>query len=200
MKKIVIASTNPGKLKEFKEILAPAGFNVLSMSSLNFNNEIEETALTFKENALIKAKAVFETLKMPTIADDSGLEIKALNGRPGVFSARYASTNNKHCSNELNISKILKEMENETDRTARMVCSLCFINRFGKVFHITATCDGEIAKEPEQINGFGFDYIFLYNGKMISSLSIQEKNKISHRGKALNQLLNNLKTWWDEKS
>lgn len=198
-KKIVIASTNPGKLKEFRAVLIPQGFEVLNRLDLNFKNEIEETGSTFEENALIKAQAVFNAVNLPTIADDSGLEVEALNGRPGVFSARYASKNGEPCSNEENIAKILKEMENQTNRSARMVCALCFINRFGKVFSIVKTCNGEIAKQPEQINGFGFDYIFKYGEKLISKLTLSQKNKISHRGKALNELNSHLQTWWNER-
>lgn len=198
-KTIVLASTNLGKINEFNQILKPLNFNILSRTDLNFNEEIEETGLTFEQNAQIKAKACFNKLHIPTLADDSGLEIEALNGKPGVFSARYASTDGKACSNEQNIAKILNEMKNKTNKKARMVCSLCFINQFGKIFTITENCYGEIATKPTQINGFGFDFIFKINGIMLSELATKEKNKISHRGKATKKLTKNIKTWWTEK-
>ena len=199
LKEIVIASTNLNKLNEFNAVLTPKGFKLLSRLDLNFENEIEETGSTFEQNALIKAKAVFDAVGLPTIADDSGLEVDALDGKPGVFSARYASKNGKPCSNKENIAKILKEMEGQTNRTARMVCALCFINKFGKIFKIVQTCEGEIAEQPEQINGFGFDYIFLFNKQCVSTLTLEQKNKISHRGKALKVLTSNIATWWNEK-
>lgn len=199
MKKIVLASKNLGKIEEFKTALNSNDYLIVSRSSLNFDEEIKETSATFEGNAIHKAKTVFEKLKLPTISDDSGLEIEALNGKPGVFSARYASMDGQPCSNEMNIKKILKEMENKTNRNARMVCCLCFINQFGKLYKITETCYGQIATKPEQFNGFGFDFIFLYDGKLISKLSTIEKNKISHRGKAIKKLADNLDTWWNER-
>ena len=198
-KTLVLATTNQGKIIEFNQILKPLNFHILSRADLNFNNEIEETGLTFVQNAQIKAKACFNKLNMPTLADDSGLEIEALNNKPGVLSARYASTNGKACSNEQNIAKILKDMQNKPNKKAKMVCALCFINQFGRMFTIIEHCNGEITTKPKQLNGFGYDFIFKINNTILSELPTSEKNKISHRGKATQKLIQNIENWWLEK-
>ncbi len=203
MKRIVIASSNPGKIKEFKEIFEPLSIQILSRADLNFNKSIEETGTTFEENAKIKATQCFKALNLPVLADDSGLEVEALNGKPGIFSARYATKNGVNLGNNNNnnacIQKILNELKHEINRKAKMVCSLCFINQFGKIFTITKTCEGSIATQSQKLNGFGFDCIFLINNRLLSNLTTQQKNKISHRGKAMHELLKNLETWWNEK-
>ncbi len=200
MRKIVIATKNPGKIKEFTSILGNLNFEIFDRATLKFNDEIEETGSTFEENAKIKAVHCFKKLKIATIADDSGLEIDALNGRPGVFSARYASVNNVPASDEENINKILDEMKFITNRKARLVCALCFINNFGQIFSIVETCEGEISQKPFKMNGFGFDSIFMFKGKPLSSFSSTEKNMISHRGKATRKLVKCLNMYWDKQN
>ena len=194
---LVLASKNAGKLAELNQLLMPLNVRAVSRADLNFDEEIVETGVTFEENAQLKAITCFKRLNLPTLADDSGLEIEALGGMPGVLSARYASVDGRACSNEQNIAKILNEMKNETNRAARMVCSLCFINQYGKMFTVTESCCGQIATTPTAANGFGFDFIFEVNGVMLSKLSMEVKNKISHRGKAMQKFLCNFKGWWN---
>lgn len=193
--KIVIATDNKGKIKEFKEILAPLNFEVVSKKEAGVFDEIEETGTSFIENAKLKAAFVFYKTKEITLADDSGLEVFSLNNRPGIFSARYSQEKNSPATDEKNNIKLLKELENKTNRKARYVCALCLINKKGEIFNIVETVEGEIAKKPTGTNGFGYDPLFLYNGKSFGETESEIKNKISHRGKAIKKLIKNIKNW-----
>lgn len=193
--KIVIASNNKEKIREFKEILTPLNFKVLSKKEANANFEVEETGKTFKENAEIKATAIFKKVNMPTLADDSGLEVFALNNKPGIFSARYSEEEGKKATDENNNTKLLKEMENVKNREARFVCALCFINSKGEIFNILETVEGKIATSLKGENGFGYDPLFIYNNKSFAQIPASLKNKISHRGKAISKFLANIKNW-----
>lgn len=193
--KIVIATNNKGKIKEFKEILAPLNFEVVSKKEAGVFDEIEETGTSFIENAKLKASFVFSKTKEITLADDSGLEVFSLNNRPGIFSARYSQEENSPATDEKNNIKLLKELENKNDRKARYVCALCLINKKGEIFNIVETVEGEIAKKPTGTNGFGYDPLFLYNGKSFGETKSELKNKISHRGKAIKELIKNIKNW-----
>ncbi len=193
--KIVIASNNKEKIREFKEILTPLNFKVISKKEAGANFEVKETGKTFKENAEIKAIAIFKKVNMPTLADDSGLEVFALNNKPGIYSARYSEENGKKATDETNNIKLLKEMENVKNREARFVCALCFINSKGEIFNILETVEGKIATSPKGENGFGYDPLFIYNNKSFAQIPANLKNKISHRGKAITKFLANIKNW-----
>jgi XTP/dITP diphosphohydrolase len=148
-KKIIIASNNKGKIKEFSEILSPLGFEIVPQSEAVGEFEAEENGSTFAENAVIKAKAIYDIKKLPVIADDSGLCVDALYGRPGIYSARYASKG-EECD------KLLSEMENVPDekRGAYFECAIAFIDDNG-VLNVSGKCFGTIAKEKRGTNGFG---------------------------------------------
>ena len=193
--KIVVASENEGKIKEFRELLEPLNFEIISKKEAGVLDDIEETGKSFIENAIIKAKYVFEKTKLPTIADDSGLEVFSLNNMPGIYSARYSQENADIATDEKNNEKLLKELENKKDRRARYVCALCFINRKGKFKTIVETVNGDIAKTPTGKNGFGYDSLFLYDGVSFGEISSKLKNKISHRAKALRTLLKEIESW-----
>ena len=181
-KKVVMATNNANKLREVREILSPLGFEVFSQSEVNVSVEPDENGTTFKENSLIKARAVYDALaeKMAVIADDSGLCVDYLGGKPGVYSARYAPKG-EECE------KLLSELEGAEPekRTAHFVCGITFLDEHGKAAYIEGKLDGEIALEKRGENGFGYDPVFLYNYRTLAEMTAEEKNEISHRGKAL---------------
>lgn len=181
-KKVVMATNNANKLREVREILSPLGFEVFSQSEVNVSVEPDENGTTFKENSLIKARAVYDALveKMAVIADDSGLCVDYLGGKPGVYSARYAPKG-EECE------KLLSELEGvePKKRTAHFVCGITFLDEHGKAAYIEGKLDGEIALEKRGENGFGYDPVFLYNYRTLAEMTAEEKNEISHRGKAL---------------
>ncbi len=186
--KLVIASNNAGKIREFRELLSPFGFDVVSMKEAGFSKEIVEDGETFEENAHIKARAVFEATGLPTIADDSGLEIDFLNGAPGVYSARYAGEN---ATDKERCEKVLEEMHGVAKelRDARFVCSIYFIFDDEDEYSVRGEVCGYIGDEPVGENGFGYDPIFMLDDdESMATISSDEKNKISHRAKAFEQL------------
>lgn len=187
MNKIVFATNNVNKLREAKEILAPLGIEVISQREAGADCDPEENGVTFADNALIKAKAVHDIVRCPVVADDSGLCIDALDGRPGVFSARYAP-------NEEKCAKILSEMKDVPDekRTAYFECTMAYLDD-NDYFTVSGKCMGKIGYEERGTNGFGYDPIFMYGEKTLAEMSADEKNKISHRGNALRELFNKLK-------
>lgn len=189
--KIALATTNIGKIKEFKEILKPLNFDIITKKEAGVTQEVKETGNSFIENAEIKAKALFNLLHIPIIADDSGLEVAALNGKPGIYSARYSKEGTDYANNQ----KLLKELENIKDRRARFVCAICFINSKGEVFNILKTVQGEIAYNIKGNGGFGYDSLFLYNGVRFSDIESSAKNEVSHRGKCIKELILNIKNW-----
>ena len=189
--KVVIASNNQGKIKEFKDILG-SNIKLFSLKDLNINMDIKETGATFEENAYIKAETIYNMTKIPTIADDSGLLVDYLSGAPGVMSARYAGEGSK---DEENIKKLLNEMKgvkNTQERKAKFICSIIFIisleNEKKDIIRVNGECLGKIAFKPIGTNGFGYDSIFVVNGKTFAQISEYEKNQISHRGVALRKL------------
>jgi len=189
--KLVAATGNKDKLLEFSRILSPLGIEVLSPAEIGIAEfDVSETGDTFAENAAIKAKAMFERSGLPSFADDSGLCIDALDGRPGVYSARYLDGLPQ---DEKNLG-ILKELANIADenRTARFICNIHCILRKDKTVITEGACEGEIAHSPSGDGGFGYDPIFLYDGKSFASLSDAEKDKASHRGIALRELAEKL--------
>ncbi len=190
--KVIIASNNKGKIKEFKEMLSPLGYEPVSMSEAGIDVDIVEDGDTFSENAHIKAKAIYDIAKTPVLADDSGLSIEFLNGAPGVYSARYAGEN---ATDADRINKVLDEM-NGVDkplRGAKFVCALYFIRDDDYEICVTGECEGFIGEEPVGENGFGYDPIFMLNDNTsMAMLSNEEKNEISHRGRALRNLVKEL--------
>ena len=184
---LIISSKNKNKINEIKKLLSSLDINVLSLSDINFNEEILETGSTFSQNSYIKAKTIFDKYHMPVIADDSGLEVEALGGKPGVYSHRYAG---EDCNDTANNLKLIEELNGVLNRNANYTCDICYINKNGEVKHSTGKCYGIICNNPKGENGFGYDpYFYIESlGKTMAELDMDEKNKISHRAKALNQL------------
>lgn len=182
--KLILATKNSGKVRELSQILK--SHEIITMTEAGYEGEIEETGKTFEENALIKARAVCESLGLPAVADDSGLEVYALGMRPGIYSARYAGENTSY---DVKIKKLLEEMEGKNDRRARFVCcaAICFPG--GKSFIFKGEIPGSIALSPKGENGFGYDPVFLLDdGRTMAQLTNEEKNKISHRYRAFQKL------------
>ena len=189
MEEIIIATKNRGKLKEFSRMLSPLGYSVVSAEEAGFTDEIEETGATFAENAAIKAHAIARACGKAAIGDDSGLCVDALGGAPGVYSARYAGSGH---DDEANIAKLLKNMRDVPDgaRAAHFECAIVCEFPDGREICARGRCDGEILHEKHGEGGFGYDPIFgVSSGKSFGELSPEEKDKISHRGRALARLV-----------
>ncbi len=195
MIKFIIASNNKNKAAELDRILNPLGITAVTAKSEGVSlDDVEETGETFAENAMIKAKAAFEKTGLPSVADDSGLVVDALSGAPGVYSARYAGEN---ATDQQLIEKLLKNLEGVEmkDRTANFVSSICCIVDKDTIVTAEGMCDGYISFAPKGEGGFGYDPVFLINdgsGKTFAQLSPDEKDKLSHRGKALRMLYDKL--------
>lgn len=185
MADIVIASSNQGKINDFKVIFSED--NVIGINEMIEDFDVEETGTTFEENARLKSEAAAKLLNATVIADDSGLEVAALNGEPGVYSARYAGVQK---SDEANIEKVLKGLENEENRAARFVCVISMTTATGETTTFKGTVEGEITLSQIGENGFGYDPIFLIpeRQKTMAQLTAEEKTEISHRRKAIDQL------------
>ena len=186
MNKIIFATTNTGKIKEIKEILADFDVEVFSMEEMNINTDVEENGTTFEENSLIKARAISKLTGLPALADDSGLEVDYLNGEPGIYSARYLGRDTDYdYKNNYIIDKLKDAKDNE--RSARFVCVISLVLPDGREFIKKGVMEGRIGYEIKGENGFGYDPIFYLPeyGKTSAEISGEEKNKISHRGKAL---------------
>ena len=183
---IIFATKNEGKVKEVKRMLKDLGADVFTMTEAGIDIDIEEDGETFEENALIKAKAVMEKSGCLVLADDSGLEIDYLNGDPGIKSARYMGHDTSY---DIKNERILKLLEGvpEEERTARFVCAIAAAFPDGRTVTVKGTMEGIIGYEQKGENGFGYDPIFYVPeiGKYSAELPLKEKNKISHRGKAL---------------
>lgn len=189
MKTIILASNNEGKIREIKQICSDMSVEILSIREAGIDVDIEESGTTFEENALIKAKAIMKLTGQITIADDSGLEVDYLNKEPGVHSARYMGHDTSYDIKNQSIIDRLKGVE-EKDRTARFVCVMAAVFPDGKYFTTRGTMEGIIGYEIKGCNGFGYDpIVFLPQYQKTSAqLSPEEKNKISHRSKALEKL------------
>lgn len=185
--KIVVATNNKGKLKEFSRVLSPLGIETLSLSDVNVKMEVLETGETFLENAILKAEEVSRLSGFPAIGDDSGLMVDALNGAPGVYTARYAGEN---ATDEENIEKLLCALKNVPDdkRGARFICALALIFPNGERLTAEGECPGKIGYEKKGDGGFGYDPIFYVKGGSFSEISDSEKDRISHRGIALRHM------------
>ena len=191
MKKIILATGNQGKVRELNAMLN-SHYSIVSQKDLQVE-EVPETGSSFIENALIKARnASFQT-KLPALADDSGLEVEALGGDPGIYSARYAG---EKATDEDNISKLILNMEQHQNRSARFCCAMVFVKNAEdtKPIIIEKYWNGEILREAKGNNGFGYDSIFYLPDLQCSSAQLEpeKKNLLSHRGQALNELLRHL--------
>ena len=189
-KKIVLASGNKHKIAEISSMLPD--YEVVSYKEF-FDGEIEETGETFYENALIKAKTVSEKLKCAALADDSGICVDALSGAPGVFSARYAGDGVDEHNNEL----LLKNMQGKSDRKAKFVCCMVYCAKNGDILSATGEVKGEILAERQGVNGFGYDPIFYsYElGKSMGLATAEEKNSVSHRHRALIEIIKKIEEY-----
>ena len=194
--KLIAATNNAHKLEEIRAILAGSGVELLSMKDAGLSMEIEENGTTFEENSLIKAKAVFGATGIPAIGDDSGLEIDALGGAPGIYSARYAG---EGASDMDRIEKVWRELENTPDSElgAQFVCTIACVMDEDTSFTVRGICRGRIIRECRGEGGFGYDPCFLVPelGKTYSELKPEEKNAISHRGNALKLFMDSFKTY-----
>ncbi len=184
--RLVVASGNVHKLKEIAEIFTD--FEVVSQKEMGFDVDVEETGVTFMENALIKGRAAAKALCLPAMADDSGLCVDALNGAPGVFSARYSGG---HGNDQGNRALLLKNLEGESDRRAHFTCALALVYPDGRELTAEGYTYGEILYEEEGEGGFGYDPLFKSKdlGKSFGCAAAEEKNSVSHRGRALQALL-----------
>lgn len=184
--KFILATNNPDKLKEMKKILLNLNIEVLSAKEAGINLEdVDETGKTFEENSELKALSALKISGMPSIADDSGLMVDALNGEPGIYSARYSGENATYSSN---VDKLLLKMKDipYEKRTAKFVCTICCLFPNGDRIDVRGECKGHIGFERNGNSGFGYDPVFITeNGKTFAQLSPEEKSQISHRGKAL---------------
>ena len=196
-KVFVLATANLGKIHEMNRILTGLGIRVVSRKDIGIDIAVDETGTTYEENALLKAKAICGVSGLPSIADDSGLEVSSLGGKPGVFSSTFGGA---HLDDEERCAYLLKEMENMEQRDARFVCSIVCVNPNGGIISVQGECGGEIAYSPRGKNGFGYDPIFLPHGtgKTMAELPPEEKNALSHRGAALRAFrarMNNEQMW-----
>ena len=186
---MVIATRNAGKLREFRSLLASLGSRILSLNDLSLEVELEESGDSFAENARLKAVGYSCLTPYPVLADDSGLEVEALGGRPGIYSARYAGPN---ASDADRIRKLLHELEQSAaPRSARFVCALALAREGALILEAEGECRGIIADEPCGNNGFGYDPVFLIPelGKTYAELTDSEKNVHSHRARAVASLI-----------
>lgn len=196
MRNIVLASNNAGKVREINELLADSGISVTAQSEFRVP-DIEETGLTFVENAILKARNAAHHAGLPAIADDSGLEVDALAGAPGIYSARYAGPG---ASDEANLQKLLDDIKDvpESDRTARFQCLMVYLRteKDPTPLIVQGTWEGRILDMPRGDNGFGYDPVFLVPTHNCSSAELEPavKNSLSHRGQALRALVAILKS------
>lgn len=184
---LVMATRNRGKIKELKDLLAGFPVNLKGLDDFGPIPSVEEDGATFEENAYKKASFTARVLGLPALADDSGLVVKALNGAPGVLSARYAGI---HLNDRQRCDALLKNMEHLTDRSAAFECVVSIAAPTGYALTYEGRCDGFIAGAPAGENGFGYDPVFYYPplDKTFAQLTLQEKNQVSHRGKVLHEI------------
>lgn len=190
--KLLVATNNQGKLKEFNEILGELGIQCVSLKDMGISVDVEETGTTFLENALLKAKAIYQIAKIPTISDDSGLMVDALGGEPGVYSARYAG---EPSDDDKNMDLLLSKLQGVENRTARFKSVIAAVFSEDNILVSEGECKGIIIDEKRGDNGFGYDPIFYVEalGKTFAQMTDGEKNSLSHRGNAIRNLKEQLK-------
>ncbi|NLO81798.1 MAG: XTP/dITP diphosphatase [Clostridiales bacterium] len=189
MRRIIAATNNPGKIKEIKQILNDLPFEILSLKDAGVNIRVTEDGSSFEENALKKAMEIFKYTGQAVLADDSGLEVMALGGQPGVYSARFAGENATDEENNAKLLKMLEAVPFER-RQAVFRCVVVLVRPDASVLRATGACYGKIGFSPAGRNGFGYDPLFIVDGlgKTFAELTPEEKNVISHRGVALKKL------------
>ena len=192
--KLILASNNKKKLRELGEILSDMDVELLSQREAGCDFEVEETGTTFAENAYLKAAAVVEATGVAAIADDSGLMVEALNGEPGVYSARYAPGGHE-ASDKEKYEYLLSKLVNVEHRAAKFVSSICCILPDGSIIRTEGECRGEILREPAGEGGFGYDPVFMPQGydRSMAELGTDVKNRISHRANALREFKKKLR-------
>jgi XTP/dITP diphosphohydrolase len=192
LKKILVATRNRGKVREFQCLLGYLGIEAFGLADSSINKDFEEDGTTFEENARLKALLCSRETQLPVLADDSGLEVAALDGRPGIYSARYAG---EGASDSDRIEKLLSELrERPGSRAARFVCALALAQNGQLLLEAEGECRGVISERPRGSNGFGYDPIFLFPelGKTYAELTEAEKNLYSHRANAIHALVDKL--------
>ena len=192
--RLLIATRNHHKLREIKSILDLPGVEIVGVDSIPGLPEVEEDGATFEENARKKAVTIAAASGLLTMADDSGLEVDALGGAPGVYSARYAG---EECDDSANNSKLLRELDGVEDRSARFRCVIALAYPDGRCMSVDGCCEGRIATEPRGENGFGYDPLFIPEGgdRSFAEIGDMEKSRISHRARALEAAR---RRWWDD--
>lgn len=185
--RIIVATKNNNKVREITDVLSPLGFDVVSQADAGIDIDVEETGDTFEKNALIKARAIALVCDDYVLADDSGLCVEALDGRPGVYSARYAG---EDATDKDKYTKLLGELGNTTNRSAKFVTSMAFVTPEGAEIVTSGEVLGKITKEPMGSGGFGYDPVFYSDEleKTFGEASLEEKNTVSHRSRALKAL------------
>ena len=193
--KVVLASKNPHKLVEIRQITDKFGFDLILQSELGIDIDVEETGTTFEENSLIKARAVMEATGLPALADDSGIAVDALNGEPGVYSARYGFDESLDDWGRMMLLLRNTEYVPDGQRQAKFVCVISFVTPEGKIIQARGEIHGELTREPRGENGFGYDPIFYYPpfGQTTAEIPAEQKNQVSHRGNALRIFYEKLK-------
>ena len=191
---IILATNNKSKVKEISEMMSGSDITFVSLADAGINVEVEETGTTFEENALLKAREICKLSGKPTISDDSGLEIDALDGAPGIYSSRFMGEDTSY---DIKNNALIEKLENvaDPDRTARFRCCMALVLPDGREFVTEGAMEGIIAREPKGINGVGYDPILFipeYN-RTSAELSSEEKNNISHRGEALRKMIEVIK-------
>lgn len=191
---IILATNNKSKVREISEMMSGSDITFESLADAGINVEVEETGTTFEENALLKAREICKLSGKPTISDDSGLEIDALDGAPGIYSSRFIGEDTSY---DIKNNALIEKLENvaDPDRTARFRCCMALVLPDGREFVTEGAMEGIIAREPKGINGFGYDPILFipeYN-RTSAELSSEEKNNISHRGEALRKMIEVIK-------
>ncbi len=186
--RLVVASKNPDKVAEISELAEEAGFTGEIVLGLDWP-EVEETGATLEENALLKGLGVVEATGLPALADDTGLEVEALGGRPGVFSARYAGPDATYADN---VAKLLSELEGVTQRQARFVTVVALVLPDGDFVTAEGVVDGLITNAPRGRSGFGYDPVFEVDGQTLAEMGATMKNRLSHRARAIRNLATHL--------
>ncbi|KRK47189.1 XTP/dITP diphosphatase [Secundilactobacillus kimchicus] len=195
---IVVATKNPGKAREFRELFASKNVTVQTLADFDQLPTIEETGTTFEENATIKATAISKLTNLPVVADDSGLVVAALNGEPGIYSARYAGDHDDQANNRKLLAKLSAVPDSQ--RQAAFHTTLVLVKPNGNKLVTEGTVDGKILTTPHGENGFGYDPLFwvpAFN-KTMAEMTDEEKNSISHRGRALRKMLVQFDDWWEK--
>ena len=199
--KVVLASKNPHKLVEISKITEKFGFELVLESDVGVDIDVEETGSTFEENSFLKADAVMKATGLPALADDSGIAVDALNGEPGIYSARYMGEDTSYEIKNRNIIDRLADAKGQ-ERSARFVCNIAAVLPDGRVLHTEAAMEGQIAMEPAGCGGFGYDPILYLPefGMTSAELTMEQKNAISHRGKALEAMKKELEHYFEEEA